>query len=53
MKPEPTWTVFFFPPITIDELELHKNQDISVKIEIPETAKNVGGITLFGKGLRL
>lgn len=37
-------------PITIDELELHKNQDISVKIEIPETAKNVGGITLFGKG---
>ncbi|MCK9536744.1 MAG: helix-turn-helix domain-containing protein [Bacilli bacterium] len=37
-------------PVTVSDLNMSKCSDISVKIEIPENAKNIGGITLFGKG---
>lgn len=34
---------------TIHHLNLTKNSAITLRLEIPDTAKNVGGITLFGK----
>ncbi|MBQ2712297.1 MAG: ArsR family transcriptional regulator [Clostridia bacterium] len=39
----------FLSPTTIHNLQLDKSNSISLRLEVPETAKNVGGLTLFGK----
>jgi transcriptional regulator, arsR family len=39
----------FLSATTIHHLNLTKNSAITLRLEIPDTAKNVGGITLFGK----
>ncbi len=35
--------------ITLDELQLNYKSDITLKLSIPDTAKHVGGLTIFGK----
>lgn len=39
----------FLSPITIHQLDLKNNSAISLRIAVPEDAKDVGGLTLFGK----
>ena len=39
----------FISPTTIHNLNLTEHDSISLRLEIPETAEHVGGITLFGK----
>ena len=36
-------------PVTIRELNLEQNSAVTLRLEIPKTAKNIGGLTLFGK----
>jgi len=36
--------------ITLDQLNIQPGKDISLRIAVPNTAHNVGGINLFGKG---
>lgn len=36
--------------ITIKDIKFDENAEYSIKIEVPKTAKHVGGVTLFGKG---
>ena len=39
----------FLSSVTIDRLQLKQKSAITLRIEVPEDAKNVGGLTLFGK----
>ena len=39
----------FLSATTIHNLNLMQNGIITLRLEVPETAKNIGGITLFGK----
>jgi len=36
--------------VTLDQLNIRPDKDISLRIAVPDTARNVGGINLFGKG---
>lgn len=36
--------------VTIDNLNLNNSSELSLKIEVPLSAKNIGGMNLFGKG---
>lgn len=38
----------FLSSVTIDRLELMQKGAITLRVEVPEDAKNVGGLTLFG-----
>jgi predicted transcriptional regulator len=34
---------------TLEQLQLNYKSDIALKLSIPDTAKHVGGLTIFGK----
>ncbi|MBQ6587402.1 MAG: winged helix-turn-helix transcriptional regulator [Butyrivibrio sp.] len=36
--------------VTIDDLALTSKSSLKLRLEVPENAKNVGGLTIFGKG---
>ncbi|MDR1637462.1 MAG: transcriptional regulator, partial [Treponema sp.] len=36
--------------VTLDDLKLYKHHSIRVRIGVKDTAKNVGGINIFGRG---
>ncbi len=39
----------FLSPVTIHQLNLKKSPSFTFRLEVPSDAKNVGGLTLFGK----
>ena len=36
--------------VTIDSLSLTSKSSIKLRLEVPENAEHVGGLTIFGKG---